>query len=147
MFEKGLPSMRASSGKLNFLGSVEHREVARDAVRKSLVLLKNDGVLPIRQGQHILVAGDGGDNIGKQSGGWTITWQGKTNSNEDFPGATSIYEGIKNAIESTGGSAEFSESAEWKKEPDVAVVVFGEEPYAEGQGAIAYLENKTIVSI
>ena len=64
--------MRASSGKLNFLGSVKHREVARDAVRKSLVLLKNDGVLPIRQGQHILVAGDGGDNIGKQSGGWTL---------------------------------------------------------------------------
>ena len=144
MFEKGLPSMRASSGKLNFLGSVEHREVARDAVRKSLVLLKNDGVLPIRQGQHILVAGDGGDNIGKQSGGWTITWQGTGNSNEDFPGATSIYEGVKNAIESTGGSAEFSESAEWKKEPDVAVVVFGEEPYAEGQGDIAYLENKTM---
>ena len=91
-----------------------------------------------------MVAGDGGDNIGKQSGGWTITWQGTGNSNEDFPGATSIYEGIKNAIESTGGSAEFSESAEWKKEPDVAVVVFGEEPYAEGQGDIAYLENKTM---
>ena len=84
--------MRAFSGKSNFLGSVEHREVARDAVRKSLVLLKNDGVLPIEQGQHILVAGDGGDNIGKQSGGGQSSWQGTGNSNEDFPGATSIYE-------------------------------------------------------
>ena len=110
--------------------------MARDAVRKSLVLLKNDDVLPLRAGQHVLVAGDGADNIGKQNGGWTITWQGTENENSEFPGATSIYNGLANAMNSIGGSTELSVSGNWSKKPDVAVVVFGEEPYAEGQGDV-----------
>jgi beta-glucosidase len=136
LFEKGLPSSREVAGNADLIGASEHREVARDAVRKSLVLLKNDDVLPLRAGQHVLVAGDGADNIGKQNGGWTITWQGTENKNSEFPGATSIYDGLANAIKSIGGSTELSVSGNWNKKPDVAVVVFGEEPYAEGQGDV-----------
>ena len=136
LFEKGLPSSREIAGNADLIGAPAHREVARDAVRKSLVLLKNDDVLPLRAGQHVLVAGDGADNIGKQNGGWTITWQGTENENSEFPGATSIYNGLANAMNSIGGSTELSVSGNWSKKPDVAVVVFGEEPYAEGQGDV-----------
>ena len=146
LFEKGLPSSREVAGNADLIGAPAHREVARDAVRKSLVLLKNDDVLPLRAGQHVLVAGDGADNIGKQNGGWTITWQGTENKNSEFPGATSIYDGLAKAIKSIGGSTELSVSGNWSKKPDVAVVVFGEEPYAEGQGdvhTLAYRNGRT----
>ena len=135
LFEKGAPSSREVAGNEALIGSPEHRAVAREAVRKSLVLLKNNKrTLPLKSGQHILVTGDGADNIGKQNGGWTITWQGTENKNSDFPGATSIYAGIEQAMADIGGSAELSLDDSWVQKPDVAVVVFGEEPYAEGQG-------------
>src|SRR5690606_3792515 len=77
LFEKGAPSTRPLAGKKELLGAPEHREVARQAVRESLVLLKNKGnLLPLARNQTILVAGDGADNIGKQAGGWSVTWQG-----------------------------------------------------------------------
>jgi len=82
------------------------------------------------------VAGDGANNIGKQSGGWTISWQGTGNNNDDFPGGTSIYDGIVTAVERAGGEIELSEDGRFKQKPDVAIVVFGEEPYAEGHGDI-----------
>ncbi len=141
------------AGKPGILGSAEHRAIAREAVRKSLVLLKNnpyqnrDGLLPLRPNQNILVAGDGADNIGKQSGGWTISWQGTGNTRADFPGATSIFEGIQAAVESAGGEALLSVDGEFNadsfangSQPDVAIVVFGEEPYAEWHGDITSLE-------
>ena len=146
LFEKGLPSSREVAGNASLIGAPEHREVARDAVRKSLVLLKNNNILPLRSEQHVLVAGDGADNIGKQNGGWTITWQGTENKNSEFPGATSIYDGLATAINNIGGSTELSVSGNWSKKPDVAVVVFGEEPYAEGQGdvhTLAYRNGRT----
>jgi len=140
LFEKGAPSTRVLAGETEIIGSAEHRAIARDAVRKSLVLLKNKNqLLPLKGQQHILVTGDGADNIGKQSGGWSITWQGTENKNSDFPGATSIYAGLKQAVESNGGSVELSADDSWVKKPDVAVVVFGEEPYAEGVGDIESL--------
>ena len=140
LFEKGAPSTRELAGEADIIGSADHRAVARDAVRKSLVLLKNKNqLLPLKGEQHILVTGDGADNIGKQNGGWTITWQGTENKNSDFPGATSIYAGLKQAVENNGGSVELSADDSWVKKPDVAVVVFGEEPYAEGVGDIESL--------
>jgi beta-glucosidase-like glycosyl hydrolase len=66
-------------------GLAEHRAIAREAVRKSLVLLKNDGVLPLRAKTRVLVAGPAADDIGLQSGGWTLSWQGEGNTNADFP--------------------------------------------------------------
>lgn len=144
MFDKGLPSERYYAGESELLGSPEHRAVARQAVRESLVLLKNnDQLLPLSPGGDVLVAGDGADNIGKQAGGWTLTWQGTGNTNDDFPGATSIYDGIVAAVEAAGGSAELSVDGTYSAKPDVAVVVFGEDPYAEMQGDRAHLDYES----
>jgi beta-glucosidase len=110
-------------------------------VRESLVLLKNNGsVLPIRGGAHVLVAGDGADSIPKQTGGWTLSWQGTGNTNADFPNAQSIGAGIAQAMRAEGGSAEIHPDGRYTTKPDVAVVVFGENPYAEFQGDLATLE-------
>jgi beta-glucosidase len=87
----------------------------------------------------VLVAGDGADNISKQSGGWTITWQGTGLENRDFPGATSVFGGVKAAVKAGGGTAELSTDGSYKKKPDVAIVVFGENPYAEFQGDLKVL--------
>jgi beta-glucosidase len=141
LFDKPSPAQRTFSGKTELLGAPEHRAVAREAVRKSLVMLKNqDNLVPLSPNQTILVAGDGADNIGKQSGGWTITWQGTNNQNSDFPGGTSIYGGIAEQVNAAGGEAILSVDGSFSEKPDVAVVVFGEEPYAEGVGDIANLE-------
>ena len=141
LFEKPSPINRSLSGKIKLIGATEHRKVARQAVRESLVLLKNKGnLLPLSARQNILVAGDGADNIGKQSGGWTITWQGTNNFNNDFPGGSSVYDGIVQAVKAQGGSVELNVDGNYQNKPDVAIVVFGEEPYAEGVGDIENLE-------
>ncbi|MEL0647836.1 glycoside hydrolase family 3 N-terminal domain-containing protein [Pseudoalteromonas agarivorans] len=135
LFDKPSPAKRQFSGKTELIGAQEHREVARQAVRESLVLLKNkNNILPLAANQTVLVAGDGADNIGKQSGGWSITWQGTNNKNADFPGATSIYKGLEEQISAAGGKAILSADGTFEQRPDVAIVVFGEEPYAEGHG-------------
>ncbi|HYE27810.1 MAG TPA: exo 1,3/1,4-beta-D-glucan glucohydrolase [Allosphingosinicella sp.] len=135
LFDKGRPSSRPYAGRFDRLGAPEHRSVARQAVRESLVLLKNAGeLLPLSPRAEILVAGDGADNIAKQSGGWTITWQGTGLTNADFPGATSIFAGIRDAVSAAGGRATLSPDGSFSRKPDVAIVVFGEEPYAEFVG-------------
>jgi beta-glucosidase len=141
LFEKPSPANRKFSGKTELIGQESHRDIAKQAVRESLVLLKNkESLLPLSPSQHVLVAGDGADNIGKQSGGWTITWQGTNNTNADFPGGTSIYDGIKSQVEAANGSVELNEEGTYSKKPDVAIVVFGEEPYAEGHGDREHLD-------
>ena len=135
LFDRGKPSSRPMAGRTENLGSQEHRAVARQAVRESLVLLKNNGgLLPLERAQRVLVAGEGAHNIGKQSGGWTLTWQGTGTTNEDFPGATSIWDGIRGVVEGAGGVAVLSEDGSFRSKPDVAIVVFGEDPYAEFKG-------------
>lgn len=141
LFEKPSPAQRPLSGRTELIGAAEHRAVARQAVRESLVLLKNtDGLLPLNPNQRILVAGEGADNIGQQAGGWTISWQGTGNTNEDFPGGTSIYDGIAAAVEAAGGAVELAVNGDYQERPDVAVVVFGEQPYAEGNGDLDNLD-------
>jgi len=143
LFEKGAPSTRPLAGKKELLGAPEHRAIARQAVRESLVLLKNkNNVLPLARKQKILVAGDGADNIGKQAGGWSVTWQGTGNVNSDFPGATSIYAGINQIVSAAGGTATLSVDGSFKEKPDVAIVIFGEDPYAEMQGDVGMLAYK-----
>ncbi|KQW80935.1 1,4-beta-D-glucan glucohydrolase [Brevundimonas sp. Root1279] len=131
---------RPVEGRFEALGSPEHRVIAREAVRKSLVLLKNEGsVLPIRAGANVLVAGSA-DDIGQASGGWTLTWQGTGNANADFPNGQSIFSGIQEAVTASGGSATLSPDGSFDRKPDVAIVVFGETPYAEFQGDVDNLD-------
>ncbi|MEI6860104.1 MAG: exo 1,3/1,4-beta-D-glucan glucohydrolase [Shewanella sp.] len=141
LFDKPSPANRVLSGKTELIGAKAHRDIARQAVRESLVMLKNQGdILPLSPKQRVLIAGDGADNIGKQSGGWSISWQGTNNSNADFPGSTSIYDGIEQIVFAAGGQTELNLSGEYSTKPDVAIVVFGEAPYAEGVGDVTHLE-------
>ena len=133
---------RPLEAKYELLGTPEHRAVARQAVRESLVLLKNEGVLPIKATARVLVAGDAADNIGKQCGGWTLSWQGTGNSNADFPKGQTVFAGIAEAMNAAGGSATLSADGSFTEKPDVAIVVFGEEPYAEFQGDLATVHYK-----
>jgi beta-glucosidase len=148
LFEAGQPSTRAYAGDYDLLANPEHKEVARQAVRESLVLLKNnkrengERVLPLSAKSKILITGDGADNIGKQSGGWTLNWQGTGNQNSDFPGGSSFYDGLKRHTEAVGGDAILSEDGSYEAKPDVAIVVFGEDPYAEFMGDIETLAYK-----
>jgi len=148
LFEAGRPSQRALAGKANLLGDEKHRAIARRAVRESLVLLKNqNGILPLDPKATILVAGDGADDVGKQSGGWTLTWQGTGLQAADFPNAQSIWSGIAQQVAAAGGKAVLSVAGKYETRPDVAVVVFGEDPYAEFQGdikTVAYKPNSNV---
>jgi beta-glucosidase len=144
LFDKGRPSSRPLANKRELFGSAEHRELARQAVRESLVLLKNEhGLLPLRRNANVLVAGDGADNIPKQTGGWTVTWQGTENANAEFPGATSIFQGIARTVGGAGGTASSAAGPKLDRlqaRPDFAIVVFGEDPYAEWFGDLKSLD-------
>jgi beta-glucosidase len=135
IFQRGAPKERADAGHFAVLGSRAHRELARRAVRESLVLLKNQrGLLPLSPHAHLLIAGAAADRIDRQAGGWTIDWQGDHNRNADFPGGTSIYAALRTAVAAGGGSVTLSPDGSFRDRPDVAVVVFGERPYAEFEG-------------
>lgn len=114
------------------VGSSANREIARKCVRESLVLLKNqNNFLPLSKSiNHILVAGKNGLDIGNQCGGWTISWQG---SSGDITTGTTVYQGIKNAVPSST-TVSYSFNGSSTQGADVAVVVVGETPYAEGNG-------------
>ena len=132
---------RPWEGRPDVLASSAHRALARGAVRASLVLLKNRRqLLPLRASARVLVAGDGADDIGRQCGGWTLGWQGGDHANSDFPQAESIYAGIRAALEAGGGSAQLSVDGAVTGSPQVAIVVFGEPPYAESAGDLRSIE-------
>jgi len=143
MFVSGKPSEHRLAGRAKLLGHADHRNVARQAVRESLVLLKNDGVLPLNPASNILVTGSGADNPVMQSGGWTVTWQGRDletrilNPLDYYKGHTTISAGLSDAIKEARGSLiTDADSAKI----DAAIVVFGEEPYAEFEGDLASLD-------
>ncbi len=140
LMSEGRPSSRPYAGHYELLGAPAHRAVARQAVRESLVLLKNrNHLLPLAPRQRVLVAGDGADSIARQSGGWTINWQG-TEPNQVFPHGQTLYAGIAACVGEAGGTAELSIGGEFHTRPDVAIVIFGETPYAEYAGDVATLE-------
>ncbi|KAJ9179887.1 hypothetical protein P3X46_008201 [Hevea brasiliensis] len=131
----------ADESLVNQLGSQEHRELAREAVRKSLVLLKNGEsadkpLLPLpKKASKILVAGSHADNLGYQCGGWTIEWQGLGGNN--LTSGTTILTAIKNTVDPStevvykeNPDSQFVKSGEFS----YAIVVVGEHPYAETQG-------------
>jgi beta-glucosidase len=127
----------SSAACADTLGSREHRDLARQAVRESLVLLKNDGVLPLDRRRKVVVVGSHADSVAYQCGGWTKKWQGAHtdlygHAARPVAGATSIVDGIREVIGEArvvdAGVDGFSDAA------DVAIVVVGETPYAEGAG-------------
>lgn len=113
-------------------GSEEHRQIAREAVRQSLVLLKNENnFLPLSKNlKKILVAGKAANDIGIQCGGWTIYWQGFEGS---LTKGTTIYEAVKKAV-SPNTSVIYSFNGSEQIDADAAIVVIGEKPYAEAFG-------------
>jgi beta-glucosidase len=115
---------------LSKIGSKEHRKLARECVRQSLVLLKNDNkTIPLKKNvSRIHFAGKGADSIGMQCGGWTISWQGKTS--EVLDGGTTILQAAKKVV-SPKTKITYSEDGSGAEGADFAVVVVGEEPYAE----------------
>ena len=145
IFQKGAPSTRANAGNENLLALPEHRDVARQAVRESLVLLKNNNqLLPIDPSKTILVVGDGASSISKASGGWTLSWQGTGHSNDKFPNGESILEGIEKTVNDAGGKLIFSKDGDTTIKADVVIAVYGEDPYAEFQGDrenLAFIPN------
>ena len=145
IFQKGAPSTRANAGNENLLALPEHRDVARQAVRESLVLLKNNNqLLPIDPSKTILVVGDGASSISKASGGWTLSWQGTGHSNDKFPNGESILEGIEKTVDDAGGKLIFSKDGDTSIKADVVIAVYGEDPYAEFQGDrenLAFIPN------
>ena len=115
-------------------GSAEHRAVARECVRASQVLLKNDrGVLPLKQTAKIHVAGKHADDIGLQCGGWTITWQGGSGP---VTHGTTILQGIRVAA---GQGVTYSPDGAGAAGAEIGIAVIGEQPYAEGRGDTADL--------
>jgi beta-glucosidase len=128
-------------GNFAAVGAPDHLAVAREAVSKSLVLLKNNGnLLPVKPGAKVLVTGPGADNMAMQSGGWTISWQGTDVVRSDFPNGQTIWEALNKAVGDAGGKAVLSANGSFADKPDVAIVVFGEAPYAEFQGDVATLD-------
>lgn len=131
----------ANKDEQALFGGDEHRALARKAVSESLVLLKNDELSTgqtmmqaLSNMDNLIVAGSGGDDIGKQCGGWTITWQGSTGNTT--PGTT-IFSGLKAAMDAKGGTINFSANGVFTNsdnQVDAAIVVVGEEPYAESNG-------------
>lgn len=128
------PSANQFAGKAEAL---QARALARQAVRESLVLLKNDtGVLPLARGKKILVVGKSADNLSNQSGGWSLTWQGTGNTNADFPNADSILKGIEEAAGAGNVSYSATGAGVDVAKFDAVIAVIGETPYAEGDGDI-----------
>lgn len=130
MFDHGKPTNHALAGRASLIGHPQHRAIARQAVRESLVLLKNEGVLPLAANAKIIVAGSGADDPQMQSGGWTLTWQGRDVPVKQYKGFTTIKEGFEDALKASGGKLVKSQSSQ----ADAAIIVFGETPYAEMEG-------------
>jgi beta-glucosidase len=120
------------------MSSAAVRELARDAVRKSLVLLKNDGgILPLRRSGKILVVGKGADSVPMQSGGWSLTWQGDNTTTADYPNADTLLSALRKAL----GTERVDYRADGAGDVSgysAIVMVAAEKPYAEGAGDIKF---------
>jgi beta-glucosidase len=111
------------------VGSSEHRAEARDAVRRTLVVLKNEGLLPLAKQGRIHVAGSAADDLDRQCGGWTMSWQGMGSATV----GTTILTAIRNSVGGLG-DVTYSLDGSGAAGANVGIAVIGERPYAEGFG-------------
>lgn len=144
LFDKPKPSLRNASHEL---GTAENRAVAREAVRKSLVLLKNNGhTLPLARNAKVLVTGKSADSLSNQTGGWSLTWQGTNNTNADFGGGTTAWQAIQKIVPTatldTSANGALADATY-----DAAIVFIGETPYAEGQGDIGNTKTMELAKL
>ncbi|MDO6684653.1 MULTISPECIES: glycoside hydrolase family 3 protein [unclassified Agarivorans] len=148
LWEKASPAQRTLAGKQTLLGQQSHQAVAREAVRKSLVLLKNNQqLLPLSRKQKVLIAGSAVDDIQKQTGGWSITWQGDETSKQDFPNAATLKDALINQL-GQQQVIDFNEQNQHKiSDIDVAIVVIGESPYAEMVGDLKHWQSLEFASL
>ncbi len=133
-FQMGLFQKSGDNPELTTtIGSAEHREVARECVRQSVVLLKNaHHALPLSKDlKHLHVIGEAADDIGIQCGGWTLSWQGQ--AGPTIRGGTTILAAIRNTV-APGAKVTFSATGENGGDADAILVVVGEMPYAETMG-------------
>lgn len=127
----------ADTTHIGLIGSAEHRAIAQEAVSQSLVLLQNENeTLPLSKDARIFVAGTFADDIGVQSGGWTIEWQGRSGN---ITAGTTILEAIEATATGEVQFNKFGRFEEFSPPADVGIVVLGELPYAEGWGDAADL--------
>jgi beta-glucosidase len=133
----GLFDATSETVPVDVLGCAEHRALAREAIRKSLVLLKNnDAALPIARTARVLVTGSGADDIRKQAGGWTLSWQGDDVDLDDLPGASTVGMAVREVVGADRATVDpWLEHAD-PAAHDVAIVVIGEDSYAEMRGTI-----------
>lgn len=143
LFDMGKPSERPFAGDER---AIAPRELGRQAVRESLVLLKNNNnVLPLRRNQKILVVGKSADSIQNQTGGWTLSWQGgpapfapnDVNVNADFPNGRSVLGGIQDTVGAANVTFSIDAAGVNVRDFDAVIAVVGEFPYAEFFGDIA----------
>jgi len=132
-FQMGLfENPMANLNLIDTIGCKAHKEKARQAVRESLVLLKNEDILPLSKSlDKLLIAGSKATDIGAQCGGWSISWQGRLGNITE---GTSIYSGVKDVIDYS--QIEYTKDPNNIPSADRALVVVGENPYAEGAGDI-----------
>ena len=144
MFEGRVPNQT----KYSEVGLQKNRDIARRAVRESLVLIKNNNaVLPIKDKQKILVIGDSADSLKIQTGGWTLDWQGTNNTNSDFPGSITFLQALKEYENLEITHKNSLSNLDLNKNYDLVIVAYGEEPYAEGIGDrknLFYRDSKTL---
>lgn len=151
LWHKPCPSKRLLGGNSALVGADRHRAVAREAVRKSLVLLKNNShLLPLANTTKLLLTGSAADNIQKQCGGWNLTWQGDENTREDFPGSYTLKDalikelGQQNILFDPDLTSDLDTVGDVT---DVAIVAFGEDPYSEMMGDIKEWQTLEFASL
>ncbi|MGL5661428.1 MAG: glycoside hydrolase family 3 N-terminal domain-containing protein, partial [Aeromonas sp.] len=135
LWEKPKPSARSLAGNQAILSSLEHVAIARQAVSESLVLLKNDHqILPLKKSDKFLVTGSAANDITKQTGGWSLSWQGDGNTlAKDFPNAQTLLIALQNEV---GKANVFTDETATNPQESIAIVAIGEDPYAEMFGDI-----------
>jgi len=134
LFERA-PSAGRYSGRADALDAAA---LAREAVRKSAVLLKNNGALPLAQERRILVVGRSADSLAAQTGGWSLTWQGSENGNADFPRGTTLLAALRARLGTANVTYSVDGAGVDPARFDAVVAVLGEKPYAEYQGDVRH---------